>query len=104
MPAKIKLPQEPLESFCRKWKIAELALFGSVRRDDFGPESDVDVLVTFSKNANWGLFEHSMMEVELSQLLGQKVDRVRRRGVDSSRNWLRNRAILDNRERIYAIG
>jgi uncharacterized protein len=100
----ISLPKEQLESFCRKWKIAELALFGSVLREDFKPDSDVDILVTFEENANWGLFEHSEMEEELSQLLGKKVDLVSRRGIESSRNWIRKKEILGNRERIYATG
>ncbi|MGD0654635.1 MAG: nucleotidyltransferase domain-containing protein [Thermoguttaceae bacterium] len=98
----ITLPKAHLEAFCRKWKITELSLFGSVLREDFSPESDVDVLVAFDESADWGLFEHSRMEEELSQLLGKKVDLVSRRGLENSRNWIRKREILGNRERIYA--
>lgn len=48
MSAQIEIPQEEVTAFCRRWQIVELAFFGSVRRDDFGPDSDVDVLVQFS--------------------------------------------------------
>jgi uncharacterized protein len=104
MQTMIAFPREKLESFCHKWKIAELALFGSILREDFGPESDVDILVTFEESANWGLFEHSEMEEELSELLGKKVDLVSRRGIENSQNWIRKNEILGNRERIYATG
>jgi uncharacterized protein len=104
MPAAITLPQEQLKSFCRRWKIVELALFGSVLREDFRPDSDVDILVTFDDSADWGLFEHSDMEEELSQMLGKKVDLVSRRGIERSRNWIRKKEILGNQERIYATG
>jgi len=49
----IKIPKEEIADFCRKWKIAELSLFGSVLRDDFRPDSDIDLLVTFSRDAEW---------------------------------------------------
>jgi uncharacterized protein len=104
MQTMIALPQEQLELFCRKWKISELSLFGSILREDFRPESDVDILVTFKESADWGLFEHSEMEEELSQLLRIKVDLVSRRGIESSRNWIRKKEILGKLERIYATG
>ena len=59
------LPQTEILEFCSRWRIAELALFGSALRDDFGPDSDLDMLVTFSPEANWGLLDHSLMKQEL---------------------------------------
>ena len=72
----IHVPKERIAEFCRKWKITELALFGSVLREDFRPDSDVDVLVTFSSDADWG-FEHLLdMKEELQAILGRSVDLV----------------------------
>ena len=62
---KIEIPKEKIADFCRKWKIVELSLFGSVLRDDFRPNSDVDLLVTFSPDAEWSLLDHMAMEEEL---------------------------------------
>lgn len=100
--ASIAIPDEDLARYCRRWKIRELALFGSVLRSDFGPDSDVDVLVTFRPGAGWSLLDHVRMQDELSALLGRKVDLVSRRGVERSRNYLRRKAILDSAEVIYA--
>lgn len=61
--SKIPIPQLQIEAFCIKWKVREFALFGSVVRDDFHVDSDVDVLITFEENAPWSLFEWvEMME------------------------------------------
>ena len=70
---KIAIPKEEIESFCRRNRIRKLALFGSVLRDDFGPDSDVDVLVEFERGTRVGL-RFFALEQELSELLGQKVD------------------------------
>jgi len=96
------MPSDELTAFGKRWQISELALFGSVLRDDFGPESDIDVLVSFLPEAEHGLFDMVNMEEELSQLLGRKVDLVSRRGIERSRNYIRRRAILDSAEVIYA--
>jgi predicted nucleotidyltransferase len=79
-----------------------LAFFGSVLRDDFRPESDVDVLVTFAPGIEWGLFDHIDMEEKLSALLGRKVDLVSRRAIERGSNWIRRKAILDTAEPFYA--
>ena len=79
----------------------ELALFGSALRDDFGPESDVDVLVSFDRDAKLTLFDMSRMEEELEAMFGRRVDIVSRRGIEASRNHLRRKAILDSAEVIY---
>jgi uncharacterized protein len=99
-----KLSEEVLSRFCERWKIQELALFGSVLRDDFKPESDVDVLVTFGTDADWSLLDHVRIQKDLEALLGREVDLVSRRGIERSANWIRRQAILDTAETIYAAG
>ena len=98
----IAIDKEQVAAFCQKHHIIKLALFGSVLRDDFRADSDVDVLVTFADGANWSLFDHLAMEEELSRLLGRKVDLVSRRAIERSKNWVRKEAILAGAESIYA--
>ncbi len=74
MPARIAIDRERLAEFCRKHRIRKLSLFGSVLRDDFRPDSDVDVLVEFEPAAVVGLIQLSAMERELSNILGRKAD------------------------------
>ena len=99
---RIELPRDRIQAFCRKWKVTELCLFGSVLREDFGPDSDVDVLVAFADDARWGLFDLGRMEDELRDLFGRDVDLVTRRSVEDSRNWIRRQHILDHLETVYA--
>ncbi len=68
------MPGEALAAYCRKHHVRRLALFGSVLRDDFRPDSDVDVLVEFEPGAHTGLLKLAEMELELSAMLGRKVD------------------------------
>lgn len=98
----IQMTEQELSSFCKRWRIVELALFGSVLRDDFGPESDIDVLVTFHPEAAHGFIAFMTIQEELGQLLGREVDLHGRAGVERSRNYIRRRAILDSAEVIYA--
>ena len=70
----IRIPGDRLVEFCRKHKIRKLSLFGSVLRDDFRPDSDVDVLVEFEPDAKIGLIRLAGMEIEFGKLLGRKVD------------------------------
>jgi hypothetical protein len=72
--AHIDMPKQRIAEFCRRNHIRRLALFGSVLRDDFGPESDVDVLVEFEAGARVGLLRLAGMEIELGEILGRKVD------------------------------
>jgi predicted nucleotidyltransferase len=92
----IDYDKEKLRDFCRKWKITEFSLFGSVVRDDFGPESDVDVMVTFSPDAGRSLFDMVHMEDELVEIFGRDVDLMTRRSVERSRNLPRRESILTN--------
>jgi predicted nucleotidyltransferase len=71
---KLRIPKQEIADFCRANRIRRLALFGSVLRDDFSPSSDVDVLVEFDADARVGLIRLATLEMELSRLLGRKVD------------------------------
>ena len=101
MSARIPIDRNKIAEFCRRWKITEFALFGSVLRDDFRPDSDVDVVVTFAPDAEWSLFDDVDMEEELSAIFGRKVDLVSRRAVERSDNWIRRKAILSTAEPVY---
>jgi predicted nucleotidyltransferase len=93
----IEIPKEKLREFCRKWKVTEFALFGSVTRpEEFRADSDVDVLVTFAPDARWSLFDHVHMRDDLVEIFGREVDLLTRRGVEQSRNYLRREAILSS--------
>lgn len=98
----LNIPHGRIAEFCRKWQVRELALFGSVLRDDFGPESDVDVLVAFEPEARRTFFDLVDMQDELAEVFGRPVDVVSRRGVEHSRNRFRRQAILDSARVIYA--
>ena len=99
--AYINIPPKWVAAFCQRWKITEFALFGSVLRDDFRSDSDVDVLVTYAPDAEWTLFDHVDMQDELSLLFERKVDLISRRGVERSRNHHRRQAILESAKPIY---
>jgi uncharacterized protein len=101
MSVHFSIDHDKITEFCQRWKITEFALFGSVLRDDFRSDSDVDILVTFAPDADWSLFDHVDMEEELSAILGRKVDVVSRRAVERSDNWIRREAILSTAEPIY---
>jgi len=99
--ANLDLSPDKLEVFCRKWRVQELSLFGSVLRDDFGPDSDVDVLVSFAEDAPWSLWDFTIMRDELSAVVGRPVDLVEREGL---RNPFRRHTILETRKVIYRGG
>jgi predicted nucleotidyltransferase len=90
-----------LAAFCRRWQIRELALFGSVLRPDFGPESDVDLLVTFAPEGGPGWLQRQAMEEELERLFSRPVDVVERRLVEESPNYIRRRHILSTARVLY---
>jgi predicted nucleotidyltransferase len=98
----ITLPEKKIARFCRRWKVTELALFGSVLREDFRPESDIDLLVSFAPDARWSLFDLVSMQNELHQVLGREVDLVERKAVEQSENYIRRKNILSNVRVIYA--
>jgi predicted nucleotidyltransferase len=84
-----------LAEWCRQWRVRGLAVFGSALRPDFGPTSDVDLLVTFEPDAAWSMIDHAHMEQELTEIIGRKVDLVSRAGLERSANWIRRQAILE---------
>jgi len=96
--AAIDVDGKVIEAFCKKWRIDEFAFFGSVLRDDFGPNSDIDVLVTLAPNAEWDLFDWIAMRDELEAMLGRKVDLVEKTCL---RNPYRRKEILARSQIIY---
>jgi len=93
------IDSDQIADFCRRWKVTELALFGSVLREDFRPDSDVDVLVTFEPGAPWTLWDLSRMRIELEAIFGREVDLVEKKAL---RNPFRRQAILANQRVVYA--
>ncbi len=97
----INLPIKEIEMFCKKWKIQEFALFGSVLRDDFDPQkSDIDILYVFSSDAKWG-WDIAKMKDELENIFNKSVDFVSKRAIEKSRNPYRKQEILNSYEVIY---
>ncbi len=90
-----------MEAFCDRWGVKELAVFGSVLRNDFGPDSDIDVLVRFRSQRTPGLFGVVRMQRELAELSGRAVDLVHRPAIERSRNYIRRRAILGSARVVY---
>jgi uncharacterized protein len=92
----IDYDKEKLRDFCRRWQITEFSLFGSVVREDFGPESDIDVLVRFAPDAPWTLSRWLEMQRELEAMFQRRVDLIEREAVEHSDNRFRKRAILSS--------
>lgn len=99
MPARIPIDREAIAEFCRRYHVSELSLFGSVLRDDFRPDSDIDVLVEFEADAAISLFDLVDMRDELAEFFGRPVDVVERSAL---RNPYRRREILGSAELLYA--
>lgn len=97
----VQISRDKIAEFCRRWKIIELALFGSILRDDFRPESDIDVLVTFAPSVRWKLDDLLAMREELGAMFGHPVDIVERRLVEQSPNYIRRKHILSCTETLY---
>lgn len=97
----IKVPKDWIRDFCRRWKITELALFGSVLRADFRSDSDIDVLVTFAPESAWRVDHLLEMKEELEGLFGRPVDLVEKRLIENSPNYIRRQHILSNLETVY---
>ena len=93
---------EKMAAFCQKWQLTELALFGSVLRDDFRPDSDIDVMVQFHPDAHPRFSTLDQMEAELKIIFDRDVDLITRQGIESSRNYLRRQEILSSAQVIYA--
>lgn len=97
--ARLPVPYDSIASFCRKWKVKELSLFGSVLRDDFLPESDVDVLVVFEDDATWSYWDWPDMIADLKSIFERPIDLVERKTLT---NPFRRHRILSTRKVVYA--
>lgn len=93
------IPDEQLADLCRRYHVRELSLFGSVLRDDFRDDSDIDVLVEFEPDARIGFFELARLQRELASVVGREVDIVPKRGL----NPVIRQSVLDSSEVIYAV-
>ena len=100
--SRVDIPREKIEAFCEKHDIKEFSLFGSVLSDGFSKDSDIDILVTFAKDSHHTVFDLVRMEQELQKIFRREIDLVSRRGLESSRNYIRKNAILNSVETIYA--
>ncbi len=97
----IDLPIEVIAQFCDRWQVTEFALFGSVLRDDFRPDSDIDILITFAPEAKRGLTETMQMRDQLQAIFDRKVDLIVKAAIERSENWLRRKNILESAQTIY---
>jgi uncharacterized protein len=100
----VSIPKDKLGDFCRRWKVAGLSLFGSAIRDDFRPDSDVDLLVAFASGVVRGFDELLTMKEELEALFERPVDLVERRLVETSENYIRRKHILSHLVPLYMAG
>jgi predicted nucleotidyltransferase len=100
----IRIPRAKIADFCRRWQISEFAVFGSVLRPDFRPESDVDILISFQPDARITLFDMARMQEELQTIFKREVDLISKRGVENSRNYLRRKNILNSAQVIHVSG
>ncbi|NER92878.1 MAG: nucleotidyltransferase [Symploca sp. SIO1B1] len=98
----IDLPEDKLKQFCDRWQVRELSLFGSVLRDDFHRNSDIDILIAFLPAADWSLLDHVRMQRELMAIFGREVDLISKRAIERSKNWIRRQEILTTARIIYA--
>ena len=96
------LHEHAIAEFCRRWKIDQLAGFGSAVRGGLGPGSDIDLLVTFADEADWSMFDHYRMENELVEILAREVDLVNIRSLEENPNGIYRKEILNTAKVIYA--
>ena len=98
----LPIPEREIAAFCKRWEVTELSLFGSAVRDDFSAESDVDALISFSSQSEWGLFDHIQMRQELNIIFGRNVDLITHRALEQSQNELLRAEILESTQVIYS--
>ena len=97
----VQLPMAEIEDLCQRRQITEFALFGSILRDDFQPNSDIDVLLTFAPKARKGLLTLAQIKHELEELLGREVDILTKKSLENGQNQARCRNILESAKVIY---
>jgi predicted nucleotidyltransferase len=98
---RLRLSPEQIAAFCQRWQLMELALFGSVLRDDFHADSDIDILISYAPEANHGLLARVRIQRELATLCGREVDVMTKKSIEESRNELRRKEILGSAQVIY---
>jgi hypothetical protein len=98
----IPLPIEAIKAWCRQWGIIELALFGSVLRDDFRDTSDIDILVTTDPKRVVTWDDHEARLESLQSIFGRRVDLIERRNLERSVNWYRRKEIFSTARVVYA--
>lgn len=99
MPLRISVDMQRIRKVCRRWSVRELSVFGSALREDFGPDSDLDFLVSFTPGATLSLFDLMDFREQLEEITGRKVDLVER---EALRNPFRKASILGRREVVFA--
>ena len=99
--SRIGLSLDALVELCQKWGVKSIALFGSILREDFTSDSDIDFLVSFRSDARQGLIKQVKMKHELESIVNRKVDIVVRESVEESENWIRRHEILTTAQVIY---
>lgn len=97
----LELPMSQIKELCDRWQIVEFALFGSVLREDFRSDSDIDVMITFAPNARRGLLTLARIKRELEELLGREVDILTKQSIEQSHNSIRKHNILQSAQVIY---
>ena len=99
--ARLGVSDDDLAKSCQRWKITELSVFGSVLRDDFGPDGDIDLPVRYAPDVRCRLADHARLEEELTSMLGRNIDLCSRLGIEHSRKWLLKKIILESAEMLY---
>jgi uncharacterized protein len=99
---RLNLTPTAIQTFCQKWSIIEFFVFGSALRDDFRPDSDLDILVSFAPNSPWTLLDLTTMQQELEDLSHRSVDLIEKQVIENSVNWIRRNEILTTAQVIYS--
>jgi uncharacterized protein len=102
MNALIQNRKREIEEFCKEWNVKELQVFGSVIRNDFRPDSDIDIVVDFLPGTVHTLIDLAKMEEELEHIFNRRVDLMTRQAIEESRNYIRRKTILSTMERVYS--
>ncbi len=99
--ARLGLSSHEIASFCQQWGITKMALFGSILRDDFRADSDIDLLLTFAPDARQGLLTLAKIKHQLELRLNRPVDLAAEASITTSDNWIRQQEILSTAQTIY---
>jgi uncharacterized protein len=98
---RLRLSRSNIIEFCQRWQIFELSLFGSILREDFREDSDIDLLLNFAPQAKQGLLTLAKIKDELESISGRSVDIAIKASVENSENWIRRAEILNTAQVIY---